>query len=111
MYHLIPFCLLIDLLPMLDPQVGASITYHLPFPPSFSFQTDPTISLPSLSFERAAVVYNLAAVYSGLAAVENRDETEGIKRALTYLQVRHRDRSIKPSLRYSFISNSKQRAH
>lgn len=66
--------------------VGASITYHLPFPPSFSFQTDPTISLPSLSFERAAVVYNLAAVYSGLAAVENRDETEGIKRALTYLQ-------------------------
>jgi hypothetical protein len=52
------------------------------------------------------VVYNLAAVYSGLAAVENRDETEGIKRALTYLQVRHRDRSIEISLRYSFIPHS-----
>lgn len=66
--------------------IALGITYHLPFPPPFSFQTDPTISLPSLEFERASVLYNIAAVYAGLAANENRSENEGIKRALTYLQ-------------------------
>lgn len=73
-------------IPISHQQVGARITYHLLFPPSFSFQVDPTITIPSLLYERAGVVYNTAAVYSGLAAMENRDETEGIKRALTYLQ-------------------------
>jgi len=64
-----------------------SFTYHLPFPSSFSFQAESTISRPSLVFERSALLYNIAAVYSGLAAVENRGDAEGIKRALAYLQV------------------------
>lgn len=74
---------------------------------------DPTISLPSLSYERAGVVYNIAAVYSGLAAMENRDETEGIKRALTYLQVGPQPSRRRFTLNFelTFLTTSTQREH
>jgi programmed cell death 6-interacting protein len=72
-------------------QIGLTITYHLPFPSSpFSFSPlsdpDPVISLSSLQYERASVLFNVAAVYSGLGADESRADGEGIKRALAYLQ-------------------------
>ncbi|KAJ9109194.1 hypothetical protein QFC21_000523 [Naganishia friedmannii] len=51
-----------------------------------NFNSDPTISLSSITYERAAVLYNIAAVYASLAGAENRSEIEGIKRALAYTQ-------------------------
>ncbi|KAJ9125522.1 hypothetical protein QFC22_000483 [Naganishia vaughanmartiniae] len=51
-----------------------------------NFNSDPTISLSSITYERAAVLYNIAAVYASLGAAENRSEIEGIKRALAYTQ-------------------------
>lgn len=70
-------------------QIGVTVSYHLPFPAQYSFQSDPAISLQSLTYEQTATLYNVAAVYAGLAASENRSDGEGIKRALVYLQVSH----------------------
>lgn len=46
------------------------------------------MSLNSLVFERASVLFNLAALYSQLATQEDRSSAEGIKRATTNYQVR-----------------------
>lgn len=48
---------------------------------------DAPISLPSLTYERAGVLFNAAAIYASLAAFERRAEAESIKRALGYLTV------------------------
>ncbi|KAJ9095781.1 hypothetical protein QFC20_006576 [Naganishia adeliensis] len=68
------------------PEIGLEFTYHLPYPAPYTFNSDPTISLSSLTYERAAVLYNLASIYASLRAAENRAEIEGIKRALAYMQ-------------------------
>ncbi|RSH85698.1 pH-response regulator protein palA/rim20 [Saitozyma podzolica] len=65
--------------------VAVQFSYHLPFPAPFSLAPDATVSLPSLTFERAAVLYNIAALYGTMAAQERRAEAEGIKRALGFL--------------------------
>lgn len=62
--------------------------YHLPFPPVFSLSPDAAVTLPSITFERASVLFNIAALYASMAAAERRAEAEGIKRALGYLSVR-----------------------
>jgi len=67
--------------------MGVSFAYHLPFPPPYSISPDAPISLPSFTYERASVLYNIASVYATLAAMERRAEIEGIKRALTFLTV------------------------
>lgn len=68
-------------------QIGLEFTYHLPYPAPYTFNSDPTITLASITYERAAVLYNIASVYASLGAAENRAEIEGIKRALAYMQV------------------------
>lgn len=68
-------------------QISLPFSYHLPFPPPFSLSPDAPISLPSLTFERASVLYNVAALYASMAAAERRAEAEGIKRALGFLTV------------------------
>ena len=64
-----------------------SFTYDLPFPTFYSFTGESSITLPSLTYERASVLYNVAALYASIAAAERRAEAEGIKRALRYLSV------------------------
>ncbi|GMK55878.1 hypothetical protein CspeluHIS016_0209340 [Cutaneotrichosporon spelunceum] len=65
--------------------IGVSFAYRLPFPSPYSITPDVTVSLNSLTYERASVLYNMAAIYASLAAMERRAEAEGIKRALNYL--------------------------
>ena len=67
-------------------QIGVGFAWHLPFLPPFSITPESAVSLPSILFERAAVLYNIGAIYGSMAASENRSEGEGIKRALSYLQ-------------------------
>lgn len=62
----------------------------MPFPSSYSFAPDPVVTLPSLTFERASVLYNIASVLAGLGAAENRADSEGIRKALAYLQASRR---------------------
>lgn len=69
-------------------QISVPFAYHLPFPPVFSLSPDAVITLPSLNFERASVLFNIAALYASMAASERRAEAEGIKRALGHLSVR-----------------------
>lgn len=71
-----------------DSQIGVPFAYHLPFPPPFSLTPDSAVPLKSLTFERASVLYNIAALYGAMAAAERRTEIESIKRALGYLTVR-----------------------
>ena len=68
-------------------KISLSFSYHLPFPVPYSLSPDTPISLPSLSYERASVLYNTAALYASMAAAERRAEAEGIKRALGFLTV------------------------
>lgn len=64
-------------------QIGLDI----PYAPAFSQNSLP-ISLRNLAFERASILFNLAALYSQLASNEDRSHLEGIKRAIAYYQVR-----------------------
>jgi hypothetical protein len=64
------------------PQIKLPITYAPAFDPS-----ETPISLNNLIFERAALLFNLAALYSQLAATEDRSSVEGIKRAAFNYQV------------------------
>ncbi|OCF35794.1 pH-response regulator protein palA/RIM20 [Kwoniella heveanensis BCC8398] len=65
--------------------ISLQFTYHLPFPPTYSLSPDAPLSLSSLTYERASVLFNIAALYASMAAAERRAEAEGIKRALGYL--------------------------
>ncbi|KAK6911000.1 pH-response regulator protein palA/RIM20 [Kwoniella mangroviensis CBS 8507] len=65
--------------------ISLQFTYHLPFPPTYSLSPDAPVSLASITFERASVLFNIAALYASMAAAERRAEAEGIKRALGYL--------------------------
>lgn len=67
--------------------INLPFAYYLPFPATFSLSPDAPISLSSLTFERACVLFNMAALYASMAAAERRAEAEGIKRALGYLTV------------------------
>ncbi|KAG2017656.1 pH-response regulator, variant 2 [Coprinopsis cinerea AmutBmut pab1-1] len=61
---------------------------HLEIPYATIFDPDNSIpvSLNNLLFERAAVVFNLAALFSQLANAEDRSSPDGIKRAASYYQ-------------------------
>ncbi|WVR09313.1 pH-response regulator protein palA/RIM20 [Kwoniella sp. DSM 27419] len=84
--------------------ISLQFTFHLPFPPTYSLSPDAPVSLPSLTFERASVLFNIAALYASMAAAERRAEAEGIKRALGYLTasagvVEHIIKTVLPVLR------------
>ncbi|KAI6013503.1 BRO1-like domain-containing protein [Pisolithus microcarpus] len=52
----------------------------------FSTSSSIPVTLRSLAFERASVLFNLAALYSQLAAAEDRSSQLGLRRATTYYQ-------------------------
>ena len=72
----------------------------IPFHPAFYPKTPPT-TFSNLNFERACVIFNLAALFSQLGSIENRATAEGIKRASGYFQVRLRDSSTASLLLHS----------
>ncbi|KZT22347.1 BRO1-domain-containing protein [Neolentinus lepideus HHB14362 ss-1] len=72
---------LVFILTKLPVDIGLEISYAPAFAPSFM-----PITLKNLAYERAAVLFNLGALYSQLAASEDRSNAEGLKRALSYYQ-------------------------
>ncbi|KAJ3482919.1 hypothetical protein NLI96_g6648 [Meripilus lineatus] len=66
-------------------KLPADIGLNIPYSPIFNPSTDPTI-LPNLGFDRCGILFNLAALQSQLAAVEDRSGTAGLKRAIQYYQ-------------------------
>lgn len=69
------------ILTKLPVDIGLDISYHSAFLPS-----DAPVTLRNLAYERAATLFNLAALYSQLALVEDRTHPDGIKRASAYYQ-------------------------
>ncbi len=66
-------------------QIHLAIAYA----PAFNPPTVP-VTLNNIVFERASILFNLAALYSQLATAEDRSTSEGIKRAALKYQVRLR---------------------
>ncbi|EPQ54076.1 BRO1-domain-containing protein [Gloeophyllum trabeum ATCC 11539] len=66
-------------------KLPVDIGLEIPYAPAFSPSSLP-ITLKNLAYERAAVVFNLGALYSQLASSEDRSNAEGIKRALAHYQ-------------------------
>ena len=61
----------------------------MPIPYSRVFQPNShPLALSNLAYERANVLYNLAALYCQLASSEDRSNGDGIKRAVAHFQVR-----------------------
>ncbi|KAJ8128025.1 hypothetical protein O1611_g5610 [Lasiodiplodia mahajangana] len=60
--------------------IGADFTWY----PSLGYNTERPIVHNNLQFERANIMYNLAALYSQLAISCNRNDTEGLKTAANY---------------------------
>lgn len=67
---------------LMGQQIRLPFTYMSAFDPSAA-----PISLNNLVFERAALLFNLSALYSQLAATEDRLSIAGIKRAASSYQV------------------------
>ncbi|KAF8206432.1 BRO1-like domain-containing protein [Mycena galopus ATCC 62051] len=72
---------LLSVLTKLPTDIGVEISYAPVFAP-----TSVPITLRNIAFEQAAVLFNLAALYSQLAASEDRSTAEGIKRAIPNYQ-------------------------
>ena len=62
-------------------QIGLDISYA----PAFNPNALPTI-LPNLAYERASVLFNLAALYSQLGSSEDRASSQGLKQAIALYQ-------------------------
>lgn len=65
-------------------QIGLEFAYAHVFDPPSAIP----VTLCSLTFERAATLFNLAAHHSQLAASEDRSSQDGLKRATLHYQVR-----------------------
>ncbi|KAF7316870.1 pH-response regulator protein palA/RIM20 [Mycena chlorophos] len=76
---------LLSIVSKLPVDIGLDFAYAHVFSPSSI-----PVSLRNIAFERAAVVFNIAALYSQLAASEDRSNSDGIKRAIPYYQVSSR---------------------
>lgn len=63
-------------------KIGLLFSYSAALKPS-----DGCIELSNIAYERAAQLFNLAALYSQLALAEDRSHGEGIKRASAFYQV------------------------
>ncbi|KDQ57158.1 hypothetical protein JAAARDRAFT_58624 [Jaapia argillacea MUCL 33604] len=72
---------LVFVLTKLPPDIGLEISYTLAFSPS----SRPDV-LSNLAYERTSVIFNLAALYSQLAASEDRSTADGLKRATVSYQ-------------------------
>ncbi|KAI0775185.1 BRO1-domain-containing protein [Trametes elegans] len=62
-----------------------SIGLEIPYAPAFDSDALPQ-TLKNLVYERAAVLYNLAALFSQLGAAEDRSTPHGLKQAIKYYQ-------------------------
>ncbi|PPR00900.1 hypothetical protein CVT24_000385 [Panaeolus cyanescens] len=72
---------LVSVLTKLPSDIQLAFSYTSSFNPSGGF-----VTLNSIVFERAAVLFNLAALYSQLAGVQDRSSAEGITRAASNYQ-------------------------
>ncbi|KAG6816889.1 hypothetical protein H0H87_002009 [Tephrocybe sp. NHM501043] len=72
---------LVSILTKLPPDIGLDIAYAPVFQPNAI-----PITLKNLVFERCGVLFNLASLYSQLAASEDRSTMDGIKRATANYQ-------------------------
>ncbi|GAP83680.2 putative pH-response regulator protein palA rim-20 [Rosellinia necatrix] len=80
--------------------IGADFTWY----PSLGYNVERPIVHNNLEFERANIVYNLAALYSQLAIGSNRGDTDGLKAAASYFNqaagvLAHLKNEIIPELR------------
>ncbi|EKM58371.1 uncharacterized protein PHACADRAFT_159473 [Phanerochaete carnosa HHB-10118-sp] len=66
-------------------KLPVDIGLDIPYTPLFS-PDGPPITLRNLAYERAAVLFNLAALYSQLAHREDRSTADGLKRTVAYFQ-------------------------
>jgi hypothetical protein len=57
---------------------------RVPFPWNDAFAPTKTISQLSLAYEKASVIFNIAATLSALAAAQNRSSPEGLKRSFNF---------------------------
>ncbi|KIJ62786.1 hypothetical protein HYDPIDRAFT_182503 [Hydnomerulius pinastri MD-312] len=73
---------LLFVLTKLPPDINLEFSYAHAFSPPASIP----ITLRSLAFERAAILFNLSALYSQLAASEDRSNQDGLKRSSAYYQ-------------------------
>ncbi|KAL4062196.1 BRO1-like domain-containing protein [Scleroderma citrinum] len=92
---------LVFILAKLPSDINLEISYAHAFSPPSSIP----VTLRSLSFERAAILFNLAALYAQLAAAEDRSSQDGLKRASTYYQyaagtLAYLDSSALPKLQF-----------
>lgn len=74
---------LIFILAKLPPDINLEFSY------AHAFASSPSslpVTLRSIAFERASVLFNIAALYSQLAASEDRSSQDGLKRASAYYQ-------------------------
>ncbi|KAF7986480.1 hypothetical protein HWV62_31277 [Athelia sp. TMB] len=67
-------------------KLPTDIKLEIAYAPAFSSTNTIPVTLQNLSFERAAVLFNLGALYSQLASTEDRSSQEGIKKATKYYQ-------------------------
>ncbi|KAF9820903.1 hypothetical protein IEO21_01130 [Rhodonia placenta] len=72
---------LVFILTKLPPDIGLEIPYAPAFNPSALPET-----LCNLAYERAAVIFNLGALFSQLASAEDRSNPLGLKQAIMYSQ-------------------------
>ncbi|KAI0359835.1 BRO1-domain-containing protein [Trametes cingulata] len=66
-------------------KLPADIGLEIPYAPAFDSSALPQ-SFNNLFYERAAVLYNLAALYSQLGAAEDRSTPHGLKQAIKFYQ-------------------------
>lgn len=74
---------LVFILAKLPPDINLEFSY------AHAFASGPSslpVTLRSIAFERASILFNLAALYSQLAASEDRSSQDGLKRASVYYQ-------------------------
>lgn len=72
--------------PCADPGFTCQIGLEIPYAPVFS-PSAPPVTLRNLLYERAAVLFNLAALYSSLAAGQDRSTAQGLKQMIAHYQV------------------------
>ncbi|KAI2642140.1 pH-response regulator protein palA/RIM20 [Xylaria nigripes] len=80
--------------------IGADFTWY----PSLGYNVEQPVVRNNLQFERANVMFNLAALYSQLAVNSNRNDTDGLKAASSYFNhaagvLTHLKNEVIPELR------------
>ncbi|KAI0313744.1 BRO1-domain-containing protein [Amylostereum chailletii] len=72
---------LVFILTKFPPDIGLQVSFDPVFAP-----TNSPVTLSNLHYERCSILFNLAARYSQLAAMEDRSKPEGVKQASAYYQ-------------------------